>query len=177
MQHKCLQSALLLMTTYLYLLNLLSLSLSSTSLLQHQCLTLMILYCTLTLARNQREVCILVHPRPGITNLKRRVSRLRTAGEELYRPTLFSASCCAPPPSLSSSSLFLSSVTLSVFLPCFIYRTLSECLGPRPQKTAVGLLLSIHSGYFNSICHHWESGMCMCRACYAKILLLHVLCI
>lgn len=73
------------------------------------------------------------HPRPGITNLKGMVLRLRTAGEELNRPTLFSASCCGPPPTLS----FYHAFPLSVFLPSSIYHTLSECLGPRPQKQQV----------------------------------------
>lgn len=78
-----------------------------------------------------KEVRVSVHPRPGITNLKGRLSRLRTAGEELYRPTLFSASCCGPPPTLS----FYHAFPLSVFPPSSIYYTHSKCQVPGPRNS------------------------------------------
>lgn len=46
--------------------------------------------------QDPEEVCLLVHPWLSIS-LMGRASRLRPAGEELHRPTLFSASCCGPP--------------------------------------------------------------------------------
>lgn len=124
-QHKFLPPALFLTATYLFLLNLLSLSLSSPSLPHGPALDS-------HTSRDPEVVCLLVRNRRGITSLKGffRVLRLRTAGEEMYRLILFSASCCGPPPLLSFYHVF----PLSVILPCSIYHTLSECLGHRPQK-------------------------------------------
>lgn len=157
MQHTFLQSAIF-WQTYLSLLNLLSLSLSSPSLYQYQSDPHRPVLDSHT-SQDPEEVCLVVHPMPGTTNLKGRVSRLRAAGEELYRLTLFSASCCGAP----SSSLFLSCVSYFCISPLFhLSHSLSECRGLRPQQQQVAFYYRPAQAALIAFCHHWEFGMCMC---------------
>lgn len=91
------------------------------------------------------RVCL----RLGITNLGERMLRLRTAGEEPYRPALFSASCCGPPtphPPHRLLSLSIMYFLFLHFLPTSIYHIVSERPGPKAQDQQVRLLPGLQLG-------------------------------